>query len=283
MGCCDGGWLLPPLPVSSIHRFRTTWWIKLVIAFALVCAFVAVTNNPFFHLSSSITVNLIFANPLVRLFEFVVGMTTALLWGYLAPRARLTRGFGTIVEMAAIATSVAAMWHSTTWANDIYASLPWIQVGGHNWLADGGFVCIPFAALILVMALEQGSISRLLSLSFPILLGEISYALYLLHTSLIRWYVLHAAHFRDVPRWLTYTIFWAVALVSSYVVWTVIECPTRRFINGFPARLHGEKGAARASIPKGQTRTTSLAGISPCALSRSAVLLGPVAGDRTPI
>ncbi|MDQ6832649.1 MAG: hypothetical protein M3008_04555, partial [Chloroflexota bacterium] len=63
-----------------------------------------------------------------------------------------------------------------------------------------------------------------------VLLGEISYSLYLLHTIVVIWYISHPGWFTFIPGWLLYPAFWAFILVASYLGWRCIERPCRRQI-----------------------------------------------------
>jgi peptidoglycan/LPS O-acetylase OafA/YrhL len=57
-----------------------------------------------------------------------------------------------------------------------------------KWLAEGGLSCVPVGLFIAVMSFRKGWISQSLSHPFPVLLGEISYSIYLLHTLILAAY-----------------------------------------------------------------------------------------------
>ena len=103
---------------------------------------------------------------------------------------------------------------------------------GDLWLDHGGLACVPFAALIVAMALREGIVARLLSQRPLVLLGEISFSLYLIHHPLLRLYLLHRTSLPDLPPLLAYVTFWTVSLLASYLSWRLIERPCRRWLRG---------------------------------------------------
>ena len=63
-----------------------------------------------------------------------------------------------------------------------------------------------------------------------VLLGEISFSLYLLHQILLRYYQANINALPHLPNAISLAIFWAIALLSSYSMWVLIEMPSRRLI-----------------------------------------------------
>jgi peptidoglycan/LPS O-acetylase OafA/YrhL len=53
---------------------------------------------------------------------------------------------------------------------------------------------------------------------------------YLLHQPLIRIYAHSGAPRVGIPNWLAYTLFWAVLLACSHVMWSLIERPSRTWL-----------------------------------------------------
>jgi hypothetical protein len=162
-----------------------------------------------------------------------------------------------MIEVAVVAMTLAVMLESGAWARRA-GHVGMIGPGGEAWLASSGFVCLPFAALICVMACEWGGVARLLSARPLVLLGEISFSLYLLHLLVCHYYVIHPGPFVALPPWLLYLGYWLIVLLVAYVGWSVIEVPCRRAIVGlwdrFTARgaerLTGITGRQRQSVPQ---------------------------------
>ncbi len=80
------------------------------------------------------------------------------------------------------------------------------------------------------MALHTGYLSRVLGTPVGVLFGEISYSVYLTHYVLVSFYRIHEKAFATWPAWGAYLLFWAVVLVTSWVVWAGIERPLRVWI-----------------------------------------------------
>jgi peptidoglycan/LPS O-acetylase OafA/YrhL len=207
-------------------------------------------------------------DPLVRLFEFTLGMVSATLWRYLRPRISLSRLRGTLVELAVLVLTGVVMRNSDRWADWLtgthYSNLtgsftgqsphgPFGSVTSY-WLRSAGLVCLPFAALIFVMALEYGWVSRLLSVRPLVLLGEISYSVYLIHATIVALYATHSTYFAAVPHALHYSLYWLVVLLVSYVCWALVELPARHAIvslwDRLAARRTGAIRSPRAAAPR---------------------------------
>jgi peptidoglycan/LPS O-acetylase OafA/YrhL len=268
-----GFYLLFPL---LIHRWSRSWWWKLPLAAALSAVMIFLGNRPgvpAFALPTSdqldrvTAVGLVYTNPLARLFEFTLGMSVALLWRRTSA-FRIRRPLATLLELAACALVVVNMFYSdrlTTWA----AAAPIVGEAGKQWLQQAGTVCLSFALLVYVMAREEGWISRALSAPLGVLLGEISFSVYLMHQILLDWYAAHVRQFAAVPTWLAYSFYWALMLLASYLIWAAIERPFRKAIvqHWPPWRRRPGAGPAEArhalEVPGGRAR------------SRFAVLLDP--------
>jgi hypothetical protein len=90
----------------------------------------------------------------------------------------------------------------------------------------------------------------LLSAALFVLLGEISYCIYLFHQIFIRFYLHEARHFTFLPGWLIGIVFWILLLVFSFVVWRFVEKPSRAFLVG---RFHAPGPSPISSDPDRKT------------------------------
>jgi len=215
-------YLLFPFLIRDLPR---TWWWKLALAFGCLVAIVAYCNH---HGAPDLNV-MVYIHPLARLFEFVVGMTMALAWQRIHRRVGPSVAAGTVIELIAIAVVAWVMVHSLAWAQ---SARRWSFVGdaGALWLVHGGLPCLFFGAFIVVMALGRGLVSLALAARPLVVLGDISYAVYLVHHLLVRYYELHRTALAVVPPRVAYAIFWAVLLVAAHVTWTALEKPSRRLL-----------------------------------------------------
>jgi len=238
--------------IGLIPNWRGTWAAKLaVVFFGLVglILFGNAWNVPAWTPANTTGLTLdglVYVNPFARLLEFTLGMSTALAWAHLRPRLRFGLLVGTLLEMSLFGLVAYAMYQSSHGAS-LAGGFGSIGSAGGVWLAHAGISCLPFAGLILVMALELGLLSRLLAFPLLVLLGEISYSLYLIHQIVLRYYAQHAPALAVIPGWIAYSVFWALTLLAAYVTWAVVERPARRFLVGlWPGRpiAHGEIGLA---------------------------------------
>jgi len=207
-----------------IQRLRNTWWWKLVGTGALVAALCWVcdaigASDPGFAI-------LIYVNPLARAFEFTLGMCTALLLPTLGARLRGRAALATAFEVAVLAAMLANAAHAARTVHAWRAG-GWIGNAFALWLVHGGMGCIPFASVVLIFACGAGWISRLLSVRLLVLLGEISFTMYLLHQILLRLIGAHRAELEIVPAWLQMLGFAALLAVASHWIWAAVERPLR--------------------------------------------------------
>jgi peptidoglycan/LPS O-acetylase OafA/YrhL len=149
--------------------------------------------------------------PPVRLVDFVVGMLLGLafLRGYRLP------GAATAWEAAAVCAVAAAI-----------VAIPFVPGGWQYslWM-------LPFwAALIAVFARRRGAVSRLLSRPLFVRLGEISYAFYLVHLTVL------IAVEHVVPGAFVTAVGLAGSLAAAWLLHRCVERPLRTAIRGRFAR-----------------------------------------------
>lgn len=228
-----------------LWRWRRTWRVKIGASLLLVAGAILVASHGMGILPAGADVaDLVYFHPLARVCEFTIGVATAHLWQSLRTRIRCGLPLGTALEAAALVVTLIVMAMSGGWARAAgHAAL--IGPGGEAWLASSGFVFLPFAALIGVMAFEWGWVSRALSCRPLVFLGEVSFSLYLLHLIVCHYYVLHPGAFVAVSPWLLYLGYWVIALLASFVGWSVVEVPCRRAIVTLWDRYVARRGVAR--------------------------------------
>ena len=152
-----------------------------------------------------------FIFPPVRLVDFVVGM----LLGFAFLRGYQLKGAAVMWEGAAVCAVAAAI-----------LALPFVPGGWQYslWM-------LPFwAALIAIFACTRGAISTLLSRPLFVRLGEISYAFYLAHLTVL----ILAEH--TVPPALVTVVGLAGALAAAWALHRGVERPLRAAIRGRFAR-----------------------------------------------
>ncbi|UYM05935.1 acyltransferase family protein [Solicola gregarius] len=152
--------------------------------------------------------------------EFVAGM---LLFGALrnlrlSDFQRSLAGVGTIVTIAAM---LAVMY-----------------VGDNLW--QRGFVIVLFIPLIACLAVGKGPVESLLSTRLLVLGGGISFAFYLIHTTLLEFYRDLAKHYgwaaaKPLWAWAGEVAMLAVIIGVAYLLFRFIEQPARQAMRGMLA------------------------------------------------
>jgi peptidoglycan/LPS O-acetylase OafA/YrhL len=247
-----------------IRRFERSWPRKLLGALALGCVLVVVCRaarlapNTAPGWKEIDTCGLLYISPAARLFEFTLGMCGAILWRKLGPRLRPGLMAGTLLEAAALGLVLLNLYH-VAGLRAAASRVGWVGPYGGYWLGVGPVCSLSFLLLILVMAGGWGLLSRALSVRPMVLLGEISFTVYLLHPVLMKWFDLHWAEFDEVPGWLIYAWFWALLVSASHLLWAGVERPLRDFLVGLwpsPGRCQGPA----ADTPMSRRRRWLLAG-----------------------
>lgn len=234
-------YLLFPFLVKDFER---TYLQKTLLSLLLVVGIVTFCNVTHLPMDKSALpgkisiAGLVYINPLCRLFEFVLGMSTALLWRKYRPTIKLDKRIGSLLEVFAVCVVTLSVYYSLSAHN--LAGL--IGQAGIVYIIHSGS-SLAFAFLIFIMALEAGLISRILNLNVFVLLGEASYSIFLLHQIILLFYTGHSLLFSHVPQALLYVAFLVLLLISSFFMLIVIERPGYRFLrsfaNGLPSRIKG--------------------------------------------
>ena len=224
-----------------IYRLERNWPFKLALAAGLVIAVICYCHiahvpNEGANLKGATLEGLMYKFPPVRLLEFVFGMILAIHWQRFRSRVTFGRVPGTLVELTVICAVLFAMYHSVSWTS-VTNRFSWLGKPAGTWMVCEG-ICTPFYGLLIgTVALGRGWISRLLEWPVLVLLGEISYSVYLLHWILIQYTGEIAEKFNGIPNWLIYCDFWVILLLGSHLLWKMIEKPARRWINGHNSRV----------------------------------------------
>jgi peptidoglycan/LPS O-acetylase OafA/YrhL len=100
--------------------------------------------------------------------------------------------------------------------------------------------CFFFAAMIVVFGLQRGAVSNALSHKTLVWLGELSYAIYILHFPIMVWFLDHLNVLKLSPQMVSAAFVLSLLLIS-HVFFTYIEKPLRNFILG--------KGSRRPAVP----------------------------------
>ena len=212
-----------------IYRWRQTWFIKLALSFIMLLSTIYFCNH--YLPGSKCTLSpqaLIYINPVSRLFEFVLGMVAAL--GFRRLRdVNLSYIKASLFEAGGLIIIFISLYFSIPIANK---STALIGLAGNYWLSYSSS-CLWFAGIILLISVQKGLLSRILNLRLFILLGEISYSLYLVQGIFINYCINHNHWALKHHPVMSYAVFWLVILTVSFLMWKYIERPSRSFINSY--------------------------------------------------
>lgn len=238
-----------------LHRWNATWHLKLGAAALLLVGLIwacsalalpplAPSNGNAFQPSQH---GVLYINPLARLTEFIVGMAVAQQFR----TRKFTTGIrgGTALEISALLLCIAnaaATRYAVAAVDHFFPVAPVIQ-----WLVPSSSV-ISFALLIFVMAQGRGYVSALLRWRPLVLLGEISFSMYLVHQILIGYFSSNRGSFMPLGGPFALLVFFAVMISLSYLMWRCIEVTARAVLSGSMSigrlDIKGLRGPALAAI-----------------------------------
>lgn len=245
-------------------------WLPAAITFGITCAFIALCNylglNEFDQQGLSLR-GVLYVNPIPRLFEFVIGMSTAVIYRDVVSHFKWNRVVSTLSEIFALTVTLLLMFYTKPMA-EAAGMLPWIGRAGTFWIEYSGAPLLGFSLLIMATARRNGLISWILAAPFLVLLGDISYAIYLCHHPLLVYHGLYLSQYRS---WAAFGIFLAILFLISHLLFTAVEKPFRRLLVGAVKNVIHNKTKPSFSIPKLQL--TGKAALVPCELLLLAGLL----------
>lgn len=213
----------------------------LMLSLAGLCAIFALPEQA----GSSVSMHeLMYVNPLSRVFEFSLGIAAYALARRLHLKFRLYEtGVGgsafktslifTLLELAVLGLVLWVTYRSSRissfMANAMDSLLSGLAAPLNTWFMHGGSVALFFALLIVVFSFGRGLASKVLSLPLMVYLGEISFSVYLSHRLLLHYYY---NHFATVDGVVPIAVYWLVLLSVSHLLYVFVECPCRSLIVG---------------------------------------------------
>ena len=219
-----------PFLLRSLTR---SWpWKLLVILAAGIVIILLADASGFSDYSSETwgkvtTIGFSYVNPIVRLKEFVIGMVFGLAFIRIQKMTwKPNTALLTVMELLSIASVPFIVLGTETASFLIFPSAS----SAMNLFISQILLAGIFVMIIFVFAFNGGLVSRLLSLRFAIILGEISFSIYLLHQIFLRYYETNPAEFTWIPPALLLPSFFVVTCIAAYGSWRWIETPLRRYL-----------------------------------------------------
>lgn len=200
--------------------------LPLTVSFSavvLMCAFSNSLNLPMVNSEALSLQALIGVNPLVRVFDFCLGVVCAQIFSRC--KFEWNQIQATIFEISALTLALWMILNTATIASSV-EQLPNISKAGAYWLRESGLVALPFALLIFTLAHQKGLLAKILSAPLLVQLGEISFAIYLLHFPLLKMFYLHIPQERSVTDFGLYLV---ILFCSSYLSYKLWERPWRDY------------------------------------------------------
>jgi peptidoglycan/LPS O-acetylase OafA/YrhL len=197
-----------PLIIIGYYKFKNVLFLNLILIIMIPVGI--------YYLPEKFEHPLFYINPFLRIADFSIGILLYNLY------ERINIGNTRLTRMATLFEIFSIM-------------LLFLFFGFHKYIPQGyRYSCyywIPMSAIIFVFAFQAGLFSKLLSHKLLILLGEISFSFYLLHTLFIRCILGVNRKFVIIDNsYLLFTIVFTVALIASYYSYRFIELPASKYI-----------------------------------------------------
>ena len=207
LGCEQLFYFCFPLIVPFLHTKRSLF-ITLLICLPIMLAGMYLTNEEQIKAYW-------YVNPFTRLPDFFVGVLLYQFYRSLCNK-KLFYSTGTLLEAGALALFLLFFICA--------ADIPKVyRYSCYYWL--------PVSLIILIFALQQGGISRLLSNRFLIIGGEISYSFYLIHLFIIDAYMRMSAHYHWQIQWtISVPVILCITIILSLLSFYYFEKPANKWV-----------------------------------------------------
>jgi peptidoglycan/LPS O-acetylase OafA/YrhL len=234
---------------------RKRWYLPILITAPIFAALLFACIQ--LHLPEYDPVKLsyqgvIFIHPLSRIFEFAIGMTTAVLFRNYLQKMDLKKGLATALE---IATLVVVCLVNILSVHITSLTAGWASPAGAYWLQTCAPAIPCTIALICIFSMEKGHVSTLLSNRGIVMLGNLSFGMYMLHAVMITYFGVNFPQEQSLTLCLTYL---ACVWMAAHLMSELFEKPLRaaimsggnKVISHIAARLRKENEAQPAPEKK---------------------------------
>lgn len=198
---------------------------------AIICYAATALHLPSSGVDVASVHGMVYINPFARLLEFATGVAAALSFQTFAHKVKLNTVSATCIELAAIAVLAYINMNCKVWSE---ALQPYIGEAGASWIQNSGVCFVPFAVLITVLAVEKGLVSKLFSTKWMAVLGDMSFALYMLHAV---WIAYFNTQFHECYTVAPAFFFFSSLLICAHIMHTSIIKPMRSVIMKYGTQL----------------------------------------------
>ncbi len=165
-----------------------------------------------FIIPKNLSHQLFYINPIIRLYDFSMGI---ILFGFYKHIKNKGTKLGTLFELLSVSLFV-------------------ILFAFHNqapsMLVNSLYYMIPICLIILSISLEQGRLSYLLRNFFLVKLGEISFAFYMIHQLIIRYYLKSVSTPLLKYYFIDILLIFIISAILSYLIYYHIELKSKNII-----------------------------------------------------
>lgn len=206
---------------------KKRWYLPIAVTGGIVVALISYGNCahlPEFSATELSNQGITYIHPFSRVFDFCVGMLTARLWRDRLCKVKFSVPIATVLEATAL-TLVCLIY---MFSNPLrYLLEPWLGTAGAYWLQNSGPSLLGFAFLVTIFAMDRGIFSRILNHPAAVLLGDLSFPIYMLHGVFLTYL---AINFPQQDSVAACTIFVIALLMASHIMFELFERPLRGFL-----------------------------------------------------
>lgn len=209
-------------PTNRLHKAMAVSMVILIIIVFLSTKY----NIPKGGGTAGLTIfSVLYTNPVMRVFEFLFGVLCSnLFFRYRNSFSSLDNTKWLVAEIAAISISVYSLYLAAR------PSLITETLGTEaSFYFRTSGIWYSWGVLILIFSLSRGPIARLLSIKPLVFLGEISFALYLIHISIYNYAYFYGDFMKGLGV-IGVIMFWLACIAASSLLHLAVEKPCRKLI-----------------------------------------------------
>ncbi|MDZ4838237.1 MAG: acyltransferase [Candidatus Melainabacteria bacterium] len=204
---------------------KRSWALVLGITASFVVVMITICNLMHLPMADPMSPSvhgLVYINPLARLLEFTGGVIAALAFLKYKSHYKLGPVKSTVLEAGILGLVLYIIFNSHHWQSVL---TPFLTEPGAFWIHNSGSIFIPCALLIMLIATESGRIAKFLGTKGMVELGEMSFALYMLHGVFIAYFTVN---FHDETSPTNAFFFFASLLIAAHLFHNYIVQPIRK-------------------------------------------------------